>query len=70
MRTNRHVQFDSHHPIAVKSGIVQGLAERAIRISSSEEARGAELRRISSVMTCNGYSRRFVDKAISNQLKR
>ena len=59
-----------HHPIAVKSGIVQGLAERAIRISNSGEALGAELRRISSVMICNGYPRRFVDKAISKQLKR
>ena len=68
--TNRYVQFDSHHPTAVKSGIVQGLAERAVRISSSAEARDAELRRISSVMICNGYPRRFVDKAIRTQLKR
>ena len=27
--TNRYVQFDSHHPAAVKAGIVQCLAQRA-----------------------------------------
>ena len=68
--TNRYVQFDSHHPSTVKAGIVQGLAERAVRVSSSDAERDAELRRISSVMVCNGYPRRFVEKAISKQLRR
>ena len=54
----------------VKAGIVQGLAERAVRVSSSDAERDAELRRISSVMVCNGYPRRFVETAISKQLRR
>ena len=67
--TNRYVQFDSHHPSSVKSGVVRCIAERAIRVSSSEEARDAEFRRISQVMVCNGYPRKFVQKAISRQVK-
>ena len=54
----------------MKAGIVQGLAERAVRVSSSDAERDAELRRISSMMVCNVYPRRFVDKAISKQLRR
>ena len=34
----------------MKAGIVQGLPERAVRVSSSDAERDAELRRISSVM--------------------
>ena len=54
----------------MKAGIVQGLAERAVKVSSRDAERDAELRRISSVMVCNGYPRRFVEKAISKQLRR
>ena len=50
---NRYVQFDSHHLSTGKAGIVQGLAERAVRVSSSDAERDAELGRISSVMVCN-----------------
>ena len=65
----RYVQFDSHHPSSVKYGVVRCIAERAIRVSSSEEARDEEFRRISQVMVCNGYPRKFVQKAISRQVK-
>ena len=54
----------------MKAGIVQGLAECAVRVSSSYAEHDAELSPISSVMVCNGYPRRFVDKAISKQLRR
>ena len=53
----------------MKANIVQGLAERAVRVSSSDAERDAELS-ISSVMVCNGYPRRFVEKAVSKQLRR
>ena len=68
--TNGYVQFDSHHPSNVKAGIVQGLAECAVRVSSSDAEHDAELRHLSSVMVCNVYPKRFVDKAISKQLRR
>ena len=62
--TNRYVQFDLHYSSTVKAGLVQGLAERAVRVSSSDAERDAELRRISPVMVCNGYPRRFVVLAV------
>ena len=68
--TNRYVHFDSHHPLSVKSGVVECLANRAITVSSSGPARDAELKRIKQVMAANGYPKRFVEKAISRQLKR
>ena len=68
--TNRYVHFDSHHPLSVKSGVVECLANRAITISSSGPARDAKLKRIKQVMAANGYPKRFVEKAISRQLKR
>ena len=37
--TNRYVPFSSHHPISVKSGVVACLANRAIRVSSSQAGR-------------------------------
>ncbi len=68
--TNRYVLFTSHHPKAVKAGIVQGLAGRAIRVCSNVEERDKELQRISEAMACNGYPKRFTEKAISKQIKR
>ena len=65
--TNRYVHFDSHHPLSVKSGIVECLANRAITVSSGGPARDAELKRIKQVMAANGYPKRFVEKAISRQ---
>ena len=45
--TNRYVFFNSHHPETVKAGIVQGLADRAIKVCSDTETRDREFRRIS-----------------------
>ena len=36
--TNRYVHFDSHHPLSVKSGVLECLANRAITVSSSGPA--------------------------------
>ena len=69
MHTNCYVGFDSHHPLSVKSGIVECLANRAIAVSRSGPARDAELKPIKQVMAVNGYPKRFVEKAISKQLK-
>ena len=68
--TNRYVLFNSHHPENVKAGIVQGLADRAIKVCSDTETRDGEFRRISAAMECNGYPKRFTEKAISKRLKR
>ena len=69
--TNRYVPFSTHHPISVKSGvaIVACLANCAIRVSSSQTGRDAELGCIQKVMMCNGYPRKFIDKVVSSQMK-
>ena len=41
--TNRYVPFSSHHPVSMMSSVVACLANRAIRVSSSQAGRGAEL---------------------------
>ena len=67
--TNRYVPFSWHHPISVKSGVAC-LANRAIRGSSSQAGRDAELGRIQKVMMRNGYPRKFINKVVSSQIKR
>ena len=39
-------------------------------ISSSKEKQLKELRRIKTVMASNGYPRKFVNKAMTKQIKR
>ena len=68
--TNRYVPFSSHHSISVKSGVVACLANRAIRVSSSQAGGDAELGRILQVMLRNGYPRKFINKVSSSQIKR
>ena len=68
--TNRYVAFSSHHPISVKSGVVACLANRAIRESSSQAGKDAELCRIQKVIMRNGYPRKFINKVVSSQIKR
>ena len=61
--------FGSHHPMDVKEGIVQGLADRAMKISSDEATRIEEFKRISYVFQ-NGYPKKFIEKAIGKQVRR
>ena len=68
--TNRYIQFDSHHPASVKSGVIQGLTDCAMKVCSGIVERNQELRRIENVMVEKGYPRKFTQKTISRQLKR
>ena len=68
--TNHYVQLDSHQPVSVKLGIGECLVSCAIPVSSGEPACDAELNRIKQVMAANEYPKRFVEKALSRQLKR
>ena len=68
--TNRYIPCTSHHPISVKSGVVECLVNHAIRVSSSQAERDAELDRIQKVVMRNGYPRKFIHKAVSSQIKR
>ena len=53
--TKRYIQFDSHHPASVKSGVIQGLTDRAMKVCSGIVERNQELWRIGNVMVENGY---------------
>ena len=68
-QTNCYIPFRWHH-ISVKSGVVACLANRAIRVSSSQAGEDAELGRIQKVMMRNGYPRKFINKVVSSQIKR
>ena len=54
----------------MKSGVVACLANRAIRVSSSQAETDAELGRIQKVMMRNGYPRKCISKVVSSQIKR
>ena len=60
--TNRYVHFDSHHPLSVKSGVVECLATCAITVSSSGPSRDADLKRIKQVMAANGLPQEVCGK--------
>ena len=68
--TNRYVLFNSHHPENVKVGIGEGLADRPIKVCGDIEMSDREFRHILAAMECNGYPKRFTEKANSKRLKR
>ena len=68
--SNRYTQCDSHHPSSIKFGIIEGLANRAITVSSADEIRSEALRYLTEVMVQNGYQRKFVRKAITKQVEK
>ena len=59
--SNRYIPFSSHHPISVKSGVVACLANCAIRVSSSQAGRDAELGLI------KGYDAQRLPKKVHQQ---
>ena len=60
--TNRYVHFESHHPPSVKSRIVLGLADRAIRVCSSSEDRDRELKK-----DCLGNAGEWLSKKVHRE---
>ena len=68
--TNRYVQYDSHQPDSVKSGMIAGLVNRAMIVSSDETTLEKEVKHIKTVMASNGYPKQFVDKAIRKQMRK
>ena len=53
--TNRYIQLKSHHPTSAKSGVITGLVNRAITVSSDEAVLEEEIRHVEEVMAQNGY---------------
>ena len=71
--TNRYVQFTSHHPESVKSGVIDCLVKRAATVTSNDELLGKELDKIREAadrMHQNNYPKHFVEKAIEKGMRR
>ena len=68
--TNRYVQYNSHCPVKIQSGIIQRLVNRAMIVCSDISGRNEEIKHIKYVMQSNGYPRKFTEKAIRRQVKR
>ena len=62
--------FGCHLPIDLREGGVQGLADKAMKVSSVEATRVEEFNRISYVFKKNGYPNKYIEKAIGNQVRR
>ena len=67
--TNRYVQSNSHHPVDIKSEIIQGLIDRGMNVCNDRSGRNKDIKRIKDVMQSNGYQRSFMEKAIGRQMK-
>ena len=59
----------NHHPTSVKRGIVQGFVDRAIKVCSDEQSKKGEIGHIVGEMQGNGYPKKFIEKAVRDQLK-
>ena len=68
--TNRYVQFTSHHPTSVKSGVIDCLVQRATIVSSNDELLEKELDKIRESMEQNNYPKHFVEKTIKKGARR
>ena len=64
---DRYLQFSSNHTDNVKSGVIQGLVDRAGTVSSDQRTYRQEVGRIISVFRNNGYPRKFVERAVKNK---
>ena len=58
--TNRYIQFSSHHPESVNSGVIECLVDRAMIVSSEKTLLKQELDHIKDDMVQNGYPEIFV----------
>ena len=62
--TDRYLQFSSNHTDNVKSGVIQGLVDRAGTVSSDQRTYRQEVGRIISIFRNNGYPRKFVERTV------
>ncbi len=58
--TDRYLDFDSHHPICHKRGVVRALQSRADMVSSTERTKELEHQRIVSTLKENGYPTKLI----------
>ena len=60
--TDQYLAYDSHHPQAIKRGIVKCLHDRAKRIITKPSGIAQEKKHLSTVLAANGYPSSFLQK--------
>ena len=63
------LHYQSAHPMKTKRGILISQTKRAIRVSSSPEARNRSLQKIKDLFLHNGYPVNMIDKIFRNNLR-
>ena len=55
--TNQYLQYDSHHPLQLKLGVVRTLSHQAKTITSQPDDLDTELHHLEKVLSISGYPR-------------
>ncbi|XP_041467403.1 uncharacterized protein LOC121417737 [Lytechinus variegatus] len=61
--TDQYLRYDTHHPQAVKRGLIKCLYDRANRIVSKQSDLSPEQRHLQSALALNGYPKAFIKKS-------
>ena len=61
--TDRYIPFHSHHHPSVLTGVMQGMRNRALRVSD-DTSRPAEMQHLEEVFTANSFPEQLVKKTL------
>ena len=64
--TDRYLQFQSHHPVHVRRGVIRSLYDRARRVNTNEEKLEVEERHLGNVFRRNGYPASFMQATLKH----
>ena len=65
-----YTNFNSHQPLQYKKSVISSLVIRALKFSSTPEARTAEIRRLKQVFANNGYPQKMIENIISDKMRK
>ena len=63
---DRYLQFQSHHPVHVRRGVIRSLYDRARRVNTNGEKLEVEERHLGNVFRRNGYSASFIQATLKH----
>ena len=64
-----YASYNSHIPSHYKQSVISSLVRRALKFSSTPEAKTAELSRITQILVNNGYPQFLIEKTIRAKLQ-
>ena len=62
------LHYGSAHPMSTKRAVLNAEIQRAIKVSSGEQARNRSIGRIASLFHVNGYPQALIDNTVRNNL--